>query len=67
MYHPGIEQHAVVAPEAVAQYRQSGWLLASEHEANQADEAARVEAVREADEKAAKHPAARSTHTKGDE
>jgi hypothetical protein len=59
LYHPGIDQHIVVAPESVPQYRMSGWLLASEHQAN-------VEAAAEAADaaKAAKDPA---KTTKGEE
>jgi hypothetical protein len=65
LYHPGIDQHIVVDPDAVPQYRQSGWLLASEHADNLAQAAEAEEAARRADEAGAKHPA--RTTTKGEE
>jgi hypothetical protein len=36
MYHPQTQATIVVSPDAVPQYRQSGWLLRSEWDANQA-------------------------------
>jgi hypothetical protein len=36
MYHPETQATITVHPAAVPQYRQSGWLLRSEWEANQA-------------------------------
>ena len=38
--HPGTQGQALVPEESLPHYRQSGWLLLSEHESN---EAARVE------------------------
>jgi hypothetical protein len=40
LYHPGTQATIVVNPDAVPQYRLSGWLLRSEWEANQAQAAA---------------------------
>ena len=37
IYHPGTGQRASVPEEAVWHHRQSGWLLLSEHEQNEAD------------------------------
>jgi hypothetical protein len=43
IYHPGTQATATVPDDAVHHYRRSGWLLASEHEDNQA-QAAKVAA-----------------------
>jgi len=40
IYHPGTGAQVQVPEEAVYHYRQSGWLLQSEWEANQAQAAA---------------------------
>jgi len=39
-YHPGTEAVVEVPEESMFHLRQSGWLLESEHEANQAAQAA---------------------------
>jgi hypothetical protein len=36
IYHPGIAQQAAVPEESLPHYRQSGWLLLSEHQGNEA-------------------------------
>jgi hypothetical protein len=48
IYHPGTQGRVAVPEEALPHYRQSGWLLLSEHEEN--------EAAREQREAAAKAP-----------
>ena len=45
IYHEGIGQQAVVPEEALPHYRQSGWLLLSEHQANEAAAAEREAAA----------------------
>ena len=45
IYHPGIAQQAAVPEEALPHYRQSGWLLLSEHQANEAQRAEREAAA----------------------
>jgi hypothetical protein len=64
MYHPQTQATIVVSPDAVPQYRQSGWLLRSEWEANQATTAdtAAADPAAEADaEPAAEAEAAQIT------
>jgi hypothetical protein len=36
IYHPGTEARASVPEEGLPHYRQSGWLLLSEHQENEA-------------------------------
>lgn len=55
IYHPGLQRQESVHEEALFQLRRSGWLLLSEHEANEAQRAER--------EAAASKPAAK----KGDQ
>jgi hypothetical protein len=55
IYHPGTDATAAVPEEGLPHYRQSGWLLLSEHQQNEADRAER--------EAAASKPAAK----KGDQ
>jgi len=45
IYHPGIAQQAAVPEEALPHYRQSGWLLLSEHQENEATAAEREAAA----------------------
>ena len=45
IYHPGTDARASVPEEAVPQLRRSGWLLLSEHEANEAQRAEREAAA----------------------
>jgi len=44
LYHPETQHTIVVGADAVPTYRLSGWLLKSEHEANEAQAAALAEA-----------------------
>lgn len=47
LYNPAIDQMADVPDEAAAHFRGSGWLTYSEHQANQAEVAAREAAAAE--------------------
>jgi hypothetical protein len=51
IYHPGTDGQALVPEESLPHYRQSGWLLLSEHNANEADRAAREAAEAKASKK----------------
>jgi hypothetical protein len=57
IYHPGLDRSESVPEEGLPHYRQSGWLLLSEHQEN--------EAAREKRE-AAEAAAASKTSGKGD-
>jgi hypothetical protein len=37
IYHPGTDATTAVPEEGLPHYRQSGWLLLSEHQANEAE------------------------------
>ena len=45
VYHPGTEAIVAVPEESVPHLRMSGWLLLSEHQANQAQAAEREQAA----------------------
>jgi hypothetical protein len=45
IYHPGTQAQASVPEEGLPHYRQSGWLLLSEHQQNEADAAEREAAA----------------------
>jgi hypothetical protein len=45
IYHPGTEAQVAVPEESLPHYRQSGWLLLSEHQANEAQRAEREAAA----------------------
>ena len=46
IYHPGTEAQVAVPEESLPHYRQSGWLLLSEHQANEAQRAEREAAAK---------------------
>ena len=53
IYHPGTEAQVAVPEESLPHYRQSGWLLLSEHQENEAAaerEAAASKAVKKGDQ-----------------
>lgn len=45
IYHPATGQQAAVPEEGMPHYRQSGWLLLSEHQQNEAEAAEREAAA----------------------
>jgi hypothetical protein len=53
-YHPGTGHAVVVDKEALDHMRASGWMLLSEHEANEAEAAARQAALDKAAQAASK-------------
>jgi hypothetical protein len=51
IYHPGTAGQAAVPEESLPHYRQSGWLLLSEHNANEATRAEQEAAASKASKK----------------
>jgi hypothetical protein len=51
IYHPGTSGQVAVPEESLPHYRQSGWLLLSEHNANEAARAEQEAAASKASKK----------------